>query len=103
MFDLRTHPEADVELGEILQRLNEETLWQASRFADRYYEALLKIRSHPECTHFIWKDYRRLNLGRFPYGLIYRRRENKIYLIAIAHDKRHPDYWKVRIQDEEPV
>jgi len=103
MYKLRTHPEADRELEDIILRLADETLWQATRFADQYYAALLKIRDHPEGAHFVWKDYRRLNLKRFPYGLIYRRRQDEIYLVAIAHERRHPDYWKHRIQDEEAV
>lgn len=101
MYKLRTHPEADRELEDIIQRLKDGTLWQASRFADHYYSALLKIREHPEGAHFIWTDYRRLNLKRYPYGLIYRQRDDGIYLIAVAHERRHPDCWKHRIQDNE--
>ena len=100
MFKLRTHPEADIELESALQYFAEQTLWQAGRFADAYHAALQKIRHHPECTHFIWKSYRRFNLQRFSYSLIYRHKGDEVYLIALAHDKRHPDYWKTRITDQ---
>ncbi len=42
MHELRTHPEADAELEETLRYLSENTLWQATRFADNHHAALLK-------------------------------------------------------------
>lgn len=32
----------------------------------------------------------------FPYKVVYRIREHDIYVAAIAHTSRHPDYWKDR-------
>ncbi|GAA5138600.1 hypothetical protein GCM10023213_17710 [Prosthecobacter algae] len=97
MYKLRTHPEADLELEESIRYLSEQTLWQASRFIDAYAAALLKIRQHPECAHFAWNPYRRFNLTPFSYALIYRHEGDTVFIIAVAHTKRHPDYWKTRI------
>lgn len=99
MYDLRIHPEASKELEEVLQRLADDTLWQAERFADIYYGALKKVRSHAECSHFVWREFRRFNLHPFSFALIYRHRKNEVYLVALMHEKRHPDYWKSRITD----
>jgi hypothetical protein len=33
-------------------------------------------------------DVRRMNLGRFPYGLFYFIRENEIWLLAVLHASR---------------
>ncbi len=32
----------------------------------------------------------------FPYSIVYLELENKIYIVAYAHEKRHPDYWSHR-------
>ncbi len=40
---------------------------------------------------------RRLMVQRFPYQIIYELRSSEIVVIAIAHLKRHPGYWKTRV------
>ena len=37
-------------------------------------------------------------LRRFPYKIIYRERDEEIYVVAIAHTARRPNYWKDRHQ-----
>lgn len=100
MFRLRSHPEADAELDDQLAYLSRETLWQATKFADAFQAALVRIRTHPTHAHFIWKEFRRFNMPGFSHSLIYRSRNDEVFLIAVMHEKRHPDYWKNRIQDD---
>jgi hypothetical protein len=35
--------------------------------------------------------------------VIYREEADAIYVIAVMHEKRHPDYWKERIDEDETV
>jgi hypothetical protein len=42
-------------------------------------------------------DIRRLILARFPYKLLYSIESDYIYVIAVAHRRRSPDYWIDRI------
>jgi len=35
-------------------------------------------------------------LTRFPYRLIYRVRDEDVYIVAIAHTSRRPGYWQNR-------
>jgi toxin ParE1/3/4 len=35
-------------------------------------------------------------LKRFPYSIVYQVYENRIYVIAIAHSSRAPEYWRGR-------
>jgi toxin ParE1/3/4 len=39
---------------------------------------------------------RRLPLSRFPYHLAYLASEDRIHILAVAHDHRRPGYWKSR-------
>jgi toxin ParE1/3/4 len=40
------------------------------------------------------KSYRKININRFPYKLIYRIDKTEIIIVAFAHHKRKPNYWK---------
>lgn len=59
-----------------------------------------RIRERPTHSHFVYQSYRRLNLNRFSHAIIYREYDDVVYVIAVTHEKRHPDYWKYRIADD---
>ena len=40
---------------------------------------------------------RRVPVRRFPYHVIYLERADAIRILAIAHDRRRPGYWKGRL------
>ena len=42
-------------------------------------------------------DIRRLMLERFPYKLLYSVESDYVYVIAVAHRRRSPDYWINRV------
>jgi plasmid stabilization system protein ParE len=39
---------------------------------------------------------RRYLVQRFPYGLIYREEGDRIFILAVAHLRRRPEYWRGR-------
>ena len=42
-----------------------------------------------------WPRYRR-GTRRFPISLVYRIEPDAVYVIAVAHAKRRPEYWRRR-------
>ncbi len=42
-------------------------------------------------------DIRRGLLQRFPFGVVYRIKQSTIQILAVAHDKRRPQYWLGRL------
>lgn len=36
---------------------------------------------------------RRCLVRRFPYGVLYARESDRLYILAIMHTKRKPGYW----------
>jgi len=34
--------------------------------------------------------------SRFPYGVLYSIEPDRVYILAVMHLHRHPDYWKSR-------
>jgi hypothetical protein len=59
--------------------------------------AVLRISEAPER----WPKYdslmRRFLLARFPFSVIYRIAEQVVEVIAVAHHKRAPGYWRPRL------
>jgi toxin ParE1/3/4 len=39
----------------------------------------------------------RFLLKRYPYAVVYRELEDLIWIVAVAHGKRRPGYWKSRV------
>lgn len=100
-YSVRTHPEADLELDDYFAYLARETLWQVGQFADHLDVAVGRLRDQPTLCHFVWNDFRRFNMKKYPISIIYRvEPESKsIYVVAFMHQRRHPDYWKSRIDE----
>lgn len=55
--------------------------------------ALIRICNWPLAAQVERGDIRRMMLSRFPYKLLYSVETDRIYIIAIAHLHRAPDYW----------
>jgi plasmid stabilization system protein ParE len=67
-----------------------------------FYDAVTRtidlIRTHPEigATRKGRLPSRQLRVTGFPYKVVYRIRDNDIYVVAVAHASRRPGYWKDR-------
>ena len=58
---------------------------------------LPKLRNAPLNFPAVRGDIRRLMLERFPYKLLYSVESDYVYVIAVAHSRRSPDYWINRV------
>jgi toxin ParE1/3/4 len=63
-------------------------------------KALQRIQAAPlnHSTYMLGMRYRKLK--RFPYLIVFRASEEFIRIIAIAHSRRRPGYWKSRLSNE---
>lgn len=68
----------------------------ASKFADEVRLAIERIAEYPQRWPNGPKDTRKLVLQPFPFAIIYREFADTILVVAIAHGKRRPNYWKER-------
>lgn len=51
------------------------------------------IQLHPDSPRLRPKGYRRVNLKVFPYYVAYWVWNDTLWVLAIAHGYRHPEYW----------
>ncbi len=90
------HPKVKEELQEasIYYESSKEGL--GSVFSAAVESAIHRISLYPYLGRKISNTFRRVLIDKFPYGIIYVTESEEIYIIAIMHLKRKPNYWKKR-------
>lgn len=54
------------------------------------------IAQFPQAWHPLEGGMRRYVLHRYPYSIVYQPRKDEILVVAYAHFKRRPGYWRDR-------
>ena len=90
--------EAAGELDEAIRYYETKSPGIGLSLADKVSEALNRIQQNPQLYPF-HKDtnVQRCIIRRFPYTLFYIELDEYIVVIAVAHQRRKPDYWKFRL------
>ena len=63
------------------------------KFKEEIIRALGNIKRFPKVGVVEEGDVRRYLLHKFPYKILYSIEKDYIYIIAVAHMHREPDYW----------
>ena len=66
------------------------------KFLDELELGFFQIQSNPERWPKMDQENRKYIIKRFPFKIIYRIDPNVVIIIAIAHHKQKPDYWRKR-------
>lgn len=98
-MSIRYLPGAVVDLNEALAYYSQRNVHAAQRFADAVRAREQAILDFPELAYSLGGMLRVLRVARFPYSLVYLPIESDILIIAVAHHKRRPAYWKSRLRD----
>ena len=88
---------------EVPQELEAAALWYDERqpglggdFLGEYQATLSRILNEPERWRTIRGDNRKLNFHRFPYAIVYRHDRESVLILAVAHLRQRPGYWRRR-------
>jgi toxin ParE1/3/4 len=94
---LEIHPAAMAELKSAVAWYQERNRTAALNFAaelDRVIDLIIDAPGRwPTGDH----GTRKLVLQRYPFAVIYREKATVIQILAIAHGRRRPGYWKNRL------
>lgn len=93
---LRTVHAASRELDEAAIYYSLRSTKLAQQFLEAVEAANDEVSKHPLRRPLFDGRSRRLHVAGFPYSVIYRVRSNEIFIVAYAHAKRRPGYWKDR-------
>ena len=91
-------PEAEQEMFEAARYYESQTAGLGIDFLSEAQRAVDSIAEMPITWPAIEGDLRRRLVRRFPFGILYRIESDKIVVVAVAHLRRKPGYWKERIK-----
>jgi plasmid stabilization system protein ParE len=90
------HPEAEAELIESAAYYEGEVPGLGRRFGRAVSEALELLSENPEIGSLVDSELRSFIVGSFPYSNIYAPYKDLLFVLAVAHARRKPGYWKSR-------
>ena len=89
-------PEARIELHEAVEWYARRAPEVAQRFLLEYRAVRGRVAEAPTRWPVLEDEVRRIVFHKFPYSLLYAIEGEQVVVLAVKHDRRHPDYWKRR-------
>ena len=93
---LEFHPEAELELLEAALRYELEVPGLGERFGTEVQRVTALLLEYPNIGRDVGYGRRKFSLRTFPFTLIYATAEEVLHVLAIAHHRRRPGYWRSR-------
>jgi len=91
------HPKAELEFIHAIEYYEDKEKGLGYDFALEIYSTIQRILAQPTAWAVIEENIRRSLVKRFPFGILYSHTEEEIFIVAVMHLNREPDYWKERI------
>jgi len=98
MHRILLHPDAEAELYDAALYYEGCCPQLGEDFLNEYELAIQLITQSPARWRKFHKNNRKINLKRFPYGIIYEASNGVIYVKAVMHLHRLPFYWRQRLR-----
>ena len=99
MPKVEIHPEAQAEVDATIAWYEQEGAGLGLEFLAEVDRAIDRVVQRPVA----WRSYagmpdaHRLSVHRFPYCVIYRQKLSVVQIVAVAHQRRKPSYWRERL------
>ena len=90
------HPEAEKEFRAAIEYYENREVGLGYDFSVEVFTAVQNVVTHPHAWPVIEEDIHRCLVNRFPYCVLYTVEDAGIFILAVMHLRRHPDYWKDR-------
>lgn len=95
---VRIHPAALEEAEAATEWYRRRSPQVAGMFLDELDRTIDRIGVHPGQFPEYAFGTRRLVLQRFPYLVVFRETPTGVEVIAVAHGRRRPGYWRDRVE-----
>ena len=92
------HPAAAAEFDAATEWYRENSERAAENFVGEVDQAIARITRNPSTWGNYLSGTRRCLLQHFPYAIVYFLHEDVIKIVAVAHGRRRPGYWKKRLK-----
>ena len=87
------HSLARKELLEAREYYDELVYGLGKKFIAEFEKSLNVIKINPQAYPVVNENIHRAVIIKFPYSILYRPEGEAIYILAIMHQKRKPNYW----------
>jgi plasmid stabilization system protein ParE len=94
---LELHSGAEEDYLNALAWYRNESFTAAMKFEDAFWRAIQAVEDAPERWPVYFSHFRRYTLHQFPFGIVYRVEPSRTFVLAVAHGRRRPRYWKDRV------
>jgi plasmid stabilization system protein ParE len=94
------HPLALEELIDSAEYYEARAELLGESFLDEVERAVADVSESPEQWPYFVMNSRRRLLDRFPYSIVYLIETERIYILAVMHQRRRPVYWRKRLNSE---
>lgn len=91
-------PEADEEFREAARYYESEAAGVGLSFVAAVHKAVDEIAEFPLATQVQRADIRKKVLRHFSYNLFYAIEADAIVIVAVAHQRKRPNYWRARLK-----
>jgi plasmid stabilization system protein ParE len=91
------HEEASAEFEAAFEWYYLRSEFVASRFVEEMNTAIAAISNAPQRWPIAALGTRKYFLHHFPFAIVYREAASGIQILAVAHGRRKPGYWKKRL------
>ena len=91
-------PEAEQELREAARYYESEAPGLGVTYIAEVRRVVRSIIENPYTAAAVGSGIRRKVLSNFPYNILYSVERDVIVIVAVAHQKRRPRYWRARIK-----
>jgi toxin ParE1/3/4 len=95
--EVEFHEAASPEYEAAFEWYFERSEQAALRFALELNRAVALILEAPQRWPVSIQNTRRFLFQRFPFEVVYRELSDVIQVLAVAHTRRRPGYWKIRL------
>jgi plasmid stabilization system protein ParE len=92
-------PEADEEFREAIRYYQNEAPGVGLKFLAEVRRGVTFITENPFAAVAVGSGIRRKVLNHFPYSLLYAVESELVVIVAVAHQKRRPRYWRSRLKE----
>jgi plasmid stabilization system protein ParE len=97
MIGYRFLPPAEDEMSEAASFYDAASVGLGEDFLLDIQQRVNRLREYPMAGTPVAPKLRRMLLLHFPFSIIYAEEPDAILIVSIAHHRRRPDYWKLRI------
>jgi toxin ParE1/3/4 len=97
VIEVRLLPSAREELRAAAELYDAVAPGLGLEFLGEVERAIIRIRTFPEHGSPYRAETRRVVLRRFPFDVVYLQEAQETVIVAVAHHRRSPFYWRDRL------